>query len=110
MRAQARCRTPSSELSPVVPARDNFLKTMDISVYSFTAIAQRAVPLMKNGGSMLTMTYHGADDRAGSAAAGQYVTDHGTCAGTDGGVLVLRRHVGATAHAERGAQDCGRGQ
>jgi len=42
-------------------SRDNFLKTMDISVYSFTAIAQRAVPLMKNGGSLVTMTYHGAE-------------------------------------------------
>jgi enoyl-[acyl-carrier protein] reductase I len=41
--------------------RENFLKTMDISVYSFTAVAQRAVPLMKNGGSLLTMTYHGAE-------------------------------------------------
>ncbi len=41
--------------------RENFLKTMDISVYSFTAVAQRAVPLMKNGGSILTMTYHGAE-------------------------------------------------
>jgi enoyl-[acyl-carrier protein] reductase I len=40
--------------------RDNFLKTMDISVYSFTAVAQRAVPLMKNGGSLITMTYYGA--------------------------------------------------
>jgi enoyl-[acyl-carrier protein] reductase I len=34
---------------------------MDISVYSFTAVAQRAVPLMKNGGSMVTMSYHGAE-------------------------------------------------
>ncbi|MCE9506737.1 MAG: enoyl-ACP reductase FabI [Alphaproteobacteria bacterium] len=42
-------------------SRDNFLKTMDISVYSFTAVAQRAVPLMKNGGSLVTMTYHGAE-------------------------------------------------
>jgi enoyl-[acyl-carrier protein] reductase I len=41
--------------------RDNFLKTMDISVFSFTAVAQRAVPLMKKGGSLLTMTYHGAE-------------------------------------------------
>ncbi|MDD9901167.1 MAG: enoyl-ACP reductase FabI [Alphaproteobacteria bacterium] len=41
--------------------RDNFLKTMDISVYSFTAVAQRAAKLMKNGGSLLTMTYHGAE-------------------------------------------------
>jgi enoyl-[acyl-carrier protein] reductase I len=42
-------------------SRDNFLKTMDISVYSFTAVAQRAVKLMKNGGSLITMTYHGAE-------------------------------------------------
>jgi len=42
-------------------SRDNFLKTMDISVYSFTAVAQRAVPLIKNGGSLITMTYHGAE-------------------------------------------------
>lgn len=42
-------------------SRDNFLKTMDISVYSFTAVAQRAVPLMKDGGSLLTMTYYGAE-------------------------------------------------
>ncbi len=41
--------------------RENFLKTMDISVYSFTAVAQRAIPLMKNGGSIITMTYHGAE-------------------------------------------------
>ena len=41
--------------------RDNFLRTMDISVYSFTAVAQRAVPLMKKGGSLLTMSYYGAE-------------------------------------------------
>lgn len=41
--------------------RTNFLKTMDISVYSFTAVAQRAVPLMKEGGSLLTLTYYGAE-------------------------------------------------
>ncbi len=41
--------------------RDNFKRTMDISVYSFTAIAQRAAPLMKNGGSLLTLTYYGAE-------------------------------------------------
>ncbi len=39
----------------------NFLKTMDISVYSFTAVAQRAEKLMTDGGSMLTMTYYGAE-------------------------------------------------
>jgi len=42
-------------------SRDNFALTMDISCYSFTAVAQRAVPLMKNGGSMLTLTYYGAE-------------------------------------------------
>jgi enoyl-[acyl-carrier protein] reductase I len=41
--------------------RGNFLKTMDISCYSFTAVAQRAVPLMKEGGSMITLSYYGAE-------------------------------------------------
>jgi enoyl-[acyl-carrier protein] reductase I len=40
---------------------DNFTKTMQISCYSFTAIAQRAEKLMTNGGSMLTLTYYGAE-------------------------------------------------
>ena len=40
---------------------DNFLMTMNISVYSFTAVAKRAANLMKNGGSMLTLTYLGAE-------------------------------------------------
>ena len=39
----------------------NFLKTMDISVYSFTAVAQRAEKLMTDGGSLLTLTYYGAE-------------------------------------------------
>jgi enoyl-[acyl-carrier protein] reductase I len=42
-------------------SRDNFLRTMDISCYSFTAVAQRAVPLMTDGGSLLTLTYYGAE-------------------------------------------------
>lgn len=42
-------------------SRDNFRKTMDISIYSFTAVAQRAAPLMNEGGSMLTLTYYGAE-------------------------------------------------
>lgn len=41
--------------------RANFLKTMDISVFSFTAVAQKAAPLMRDGGSMLTLTYYGAE-------------------------------------------------
>ena len=41
--------------------RENFYKTMDISVYSFTAIAKRAAKMMPNGGSMITLTYYGAE-------------------------------------------------
>lgn len=42
-------------------SQDNFSKTMLISCYSFTAIAQRAEKLMPNGGSLLTLTYYGAE-------------------------------------------------
>ena len=41
--------------------RDNFLMTMDISVFSFTAVVKRAAPLMTDGGSCLTLTYYGAE-------------------------------------------------
>lgn len=41
--------------------RDNFLMTMDISVYSFTAVARRAAAMMPQGGSLLTLTYYGAE-------------------------------------------------
>ena len=40
---------------------ENFRMTMDISVYSFTAVAQRAEKMMDEGGSMLTLTYYGAE-------------------------------------------------
>ncbi|HEU4549044.1 MAG TPA: SDR family oxidoreductase, partial [Rhizomicrobium sp.] len=40
---------------------ENFRMTMDISCYSFTAVAQRAEKLMTNGGSMVTLTYYGAE-------------------------------------------------
>lgn len=40
---------------------DNFLLTMNISVYSFVAVSQRAARLMKPGGSLLTLTYYGAE-------------------------------------------------
>ena len=40
---------------------DNFTKTMLISCYSFTAVAQRAEAMMPNGGSLLTLTYYGAE-------------------------------------------------
>ena len=39
----------------------NFAQTMHISVYSFTAAVQRALPLMTEGGSCLTLTYYGAE-------------------------------------------------
>ena len=41
--------------------RANFTMTMDISVYSFTAVAKRAEKMMTEGGSMLTLTYYGAE-------------------------------------------------
>lgn len=40
---------------------ENFRMTMDISVYSFTAVARRAADLMTDGGAMLTLTYYGAE-------------------------------------------------
>src|SRR5262244_2942985 len=40
---------------------DNFIRTMVVSCYSFTALAQRAEKLMTNGGSLLTMSYYGAE-------------------------------------------------
>lgn len=45
----------------VETSRENFRMTMDISVYSFTAIARHAEKLMKDGGSLLTLTYYGAE-------------------------------------------------
>jgi len=39
----------------------NFARTMDISCYSFTAVTQRAEKLMSDGGSILTLTYYGAE-------------------------------------------------
>jgi enoyl-[acyl-carrier protein] reductase I len=43
-----------------VTTRDNFSRTMVISAYSFTEMAQRAEKLMKDGGSILTLTYGGS--------------------------------------------------
>jgi enoyl-[acyl-carrier protein] reductase I len=40
---------------------DNFLMTMNISVYSFVAVAQRARAMMGQGGSLLTLSYYGAE-------------------------------------------------
>ena len=41
--------------------RDNFLRSLDISCYSFTDVCRRASPLMNQGGSLLTLTYFGAE-------------------------------------------------
>ncbi len=40
---------------------DNFAMTMNISIYSFTAVAQRAEKMMPDGGSLLTLTYYGSE-------------------------------------------------
>ncbi len=42
-------------------SRENFLQSLDISCYSFTSIAQHAAPLMTEGGSLVTLTYYGAE-------------------------------------------------
>jgi enoyl-[acyl-carrier protein] reductase I len=42
-------------------SQDNFSKTMLVSCYSFTAVAQRAEKMMPNGGAMLTLTYYGSE-------------------------------------------------
>jgi enoyl-[acyl-carrier protein] reductase I len=41
--------------------RENFLRTLDISCFSFTDLARRAAPLMTGGGSLVTLTYYGAE-------------------------------------------------
>lgn len=41
--------------------RENFNRTMEISVYSLAALAQRAEKIMVDGGSILTLTYYGAE-------------------------------------------------
>jgi enoyl-[acyl-carrier protein] reductase I len=45
----------------VETTRGNFLRTLEISCYSFTDLCRRAAPLMVNGGSLLTLTYYGAE-------------------------------------------------
>lgn len=42
-------------------SEDNFNKTMNISCFSLTALAKRAEPLMTDGGSIITLTYYGAE-------------------------------------------------
>jgi enoyl-[acyl-carrier protein] reductase I len=42
-------------------SRENFLRTLDISCYSFTDLCRRAAALMNDGGSLLTLSYYGAE-------------------------------------------------
>lgn len=42
-------------------SRKNFLRTMDISCFSFTEVCRLAAPLMHDGGSLLTLSYYGAE-------------------------------------------------
>jgi enoyl-[acyl-carrier protein] reductase I len=42
-------------------SRENFLRTLDISCYSFTDMCRRAAALMNDGGSLLTLSYYGAE-------------------------------------------------
>ncbi len=42
-------------------SRDNFLRTMDISCFSFTDVCRRAAPMMTDGGAMVTLSYYGAE-------------------------------------------------
>ncbi len=42
-------------------SRDGFTLALDVSAYSFVAMAQRAAPLMADGGSMMTLSYYGAE-------------------------------------------------
>ncbi len=58
-----RCLLDKSELTGrfVDTSSDNFARTMDISCYSLTAVTQRAEKLMPDGGSILTLTYYGAE-------------------------------------------------
>ena len=44
----------------VETSRDNFISTLSISCYSFTAVARRCAPLMDKGGTLLTLTFGGA--------------------------------------------------
>jgi len=42
-------------------SRENFLRTLDVSCFSFTEVCRLAAPLMTKGGSLLTLTYYGAE-------------------------------------------------
>ncbi|WNK01627.1 SDR family oxidoreductase [Thalassospiraceae bacterium LMO-JJ14] len=45
----------------VATTRENFQRTMDVSCYSFTSLARHAAPHMKDGGSMIALSFYGAE-------------------------------------------------
>ena len=45
----------------VATTRENFRRTMDVSCYSFTSLARHAAPHMKDGGSMIALSFYGAE-------------------------------------------------
>ena len=49
------------EAEYLTTSRDGFKLALDVSAYSLTALAQRAVPLMTDGGSIVALTYYGAE-------------------------------------------------
>jgi len=65
-------------------SRENFLNTMDISCFSLTDLSRRCIPLMKNGGSIVTLTYLGAEDniRVNAVSPGPMRTLAGSAVGS----------------------------
>src|SRR3546814_1713050 len=57
-------------------SRGNFQRTMDVSCYSLTAVCQRAMKLMSGGGSVVTLTYYGAEREIGSASCRERVCQY----------------------------------
>src|SRR3546814_9605798 len=61
-RRHTRCALVTGVQTCALPiSLDNFLMTMNISVFSFTAVARRAREMMPEGGSLLTLTYYGSE-------------------------------------------------
>jgi enoyl-[acyl-carrier-protein] reductase (NADH) len=76
--------------------RDGFLKTMDVSCWSFLRMAHLAEPLMKNGGTMFTMTYYRSGSRAQRHSSPRYLAGsarHASGFGNSG----IRRAFGESA-------------
>ena len=78
-------------------SRQNFLTSMDISVYSFTAVVSRAEKMMSPGGSCLTLTYYGAER----------VMPHYNVMGVAKAALFLLSDLGSGTTGEVLHVDCG---